>query len=99
MPMPSPFAKPLPVPARPAVPEAMQEATREEEPPAQERTTLIDALSYIYAKSPKQLSVETGLSMSRIKRGLADLMDRDCLDEKNGFYRYQNSSEWKIARD
>lgn len=70
----------------------------EPEPLVEAPPSLGDALSYLYAKSVDQLAKETKLPKAKIKKQIAVLMDRDYLDEHKGFYRYQNTSPWKVLR-
>lgn len=66
--------------------------------PRQDSEGLVtDALSYLYAKSIAQVSKETGLPKAKVKKEIDSLYDRDYLDEKNGFYRYQNTAPWKVS--
>lgn len=58
---------------------------------------LVDALSYLYAKNVDQLARETKQPKSKVKRQLAQFFEADYLDEKNGYYRYQNTAPWKIS--
>lgn len=59
--------------------------------------TVPDALSYIYAKTIQQLSKETGLSKAKVKKEINRLWAGDYLEERKGYYRYQNTGAWKVS--
>jgi hypothetical protein len=60
--------------------------------------TIDDAISYIYAKSIEQLAKETGQSKKIVKKRIDALWNRDSLEERNGYYRYQNTASWKTSK-
>lgn len=73
----------------------MPEVTEIKRTPAQE---IRDAISYIYAKDVKTIAKEVGVPPAVVKKEVQKLWDGNYLDEKNGFYRYQNTAEWRVYR-
>jgi hypothetical protein len=67
------------------------------EPHVVDVPTVTDALSYIYAKTIQQLSKETGLPKAKLKKEINRLWAGDYLEERNGYYRYQNAGPWKTS--
>ena len=60
--------------------------------------TVDDAISYIYAKSVEQLAKETGQPKKVVKKRIDVLWNKDYLEERNGYYRYQNTASWKTSK-
>ena len=60
--------------------------------------TIDDAISYIYAKSVEQLAKETGQPKKIVKKRIDALWNKDYLEERNGYYRYQNTASWKTSK-
>lgn len=56
-----------------------------------------DAISYIHAKTVEQLAAETGQPKRLVKKEIDRLWDSDYLEERNGYYRYQNAAAWKVS--
>lgn len=82
------IVKPAPAPtAEPPAPEIKLDSER----------LVTEALSYVYAKSLVQVAKETGLPKAKVKKEIDRLYELDYLDEKNGFYRYQNTAPWKVS--
>lgn len=63
------------------------------------RGTVGSALSYMEAKSIKQLVKETGLPTPKVRKEVERLFDNDSLDERDGYYRIQNTIPWKVKLD
>jgi hypothetical protein len=63
------------------------------------RGTIGAALSYMEAKSIKQLVKETGLPTPKVRKEIERLLDHDSLDERDGYYRIQNAIPWKVKLD
>jgi hypothetical protein len=60
--------------------------------------TIDEAISYVYAKSVEQLAKETGQPKRVVKKRLDALWNKDYLEERNGYYRYQNTASWKTSK-
>lgn len=103
--MPAPFGALKPI-NQPSIKEVFKTAKASEveapkveapKPVAEAPLTIQDAISYVYAKTIEQLAAETKQPKRLVKKEIDRLWDADYLEERNGYYRYQNAAAWKVS--